>query len=402
MEHVTNEITFHFMLSNFNSCFVPLIEKQNRYLFLYGGAGSGKSIFAGQKLLFRALKETNHKFLLIRKVARTIRGSQFSLLKSLIDSSNLREFFYIRESDLSIICNLNGNTFISAGMDDREKIKSIHGITSVWIEEATELNLQDFRQIDLRLRGKTNFYKQIILTYNPVDALHWLNTIQLKNCLTLKTTYKDNKFIDPEYFHVLESLKDQDPEYYKIYAKGEWGIKRNIIYSPFEILKEYPSAFQDEIYGLDFGFNNPTAFIHIGIYDNQFYLSEKIYKSKLTTSDLISSIHSSAYQYPKKVYCDSAEPGKIQELKNARINAYPSEKSVKDGIDYIKSLKIYSKDTNNNINKEVLSYSYSQDKNGNLLDDPVKFNDHCLDAIRYALFTHRHTKSTPKPQILWL
>ncbi len=129
-------------------------------------------------------------------------------------------------------------------------------------------------------------------------------------------------------------------------------------------------------------------------------MTELIYKSKLTTSDLVNEIYKAGYKTGKKVYCDSAEPGRIQELKNAKINAYPSEKSVKDGIDYLKSLKIYSKDTNNNINKEVLTYSYSQDKNGNILDDPVKFNDHCLDAIRYALFTHRHTKSTPKPKIL--
>jgi len=402
MESIAQLFTFNFTLSGFNDVYVPLIRKENRYVILFGGAGSGKSVFAGQKLLLRSLKETGHKFLLIRKVARTIRGSQFSLLKSLIENGNLGEFFYIRESDLSITCKLNGNTFISAGMDDREKIKSIHGITSIWIEEATELNLQDFRQIDLRLRGKTPHYKQILLTFNPVDALHWLNTVQLKNSITLKTTYKDNKFIDDEYYTVLEGLKDQDPEYYKIYAKGEWGIKRSVIYNPFEILKEYPKHFEDEIYGLDFGFNNPSALIHIGIYDNQFYLTELIYQSKLTTSDLITEIYKAGYKPGKKVYCDSAEPGRIQELKNAKINAYPSEKSVKDGIDYIKSLKIYSKDTNNNINKEVLTYSYSQDKNGNILDDPVKFNDHCLDAIRYALFTHRHPKSTPKPKILWI
>jgi phage terminase large subunit len=402
MESIAQLFTFNFTLSGFNDVYVPLIRKENRYVILFGGAGSGKSVFAGQKLLLRSLKETGHKFLLIRKVARTIRGSQFSLLKSLIENGNLGEFFYIRESDLSITCKLNGNTFISAGMDDREKIKSIHGITSIWIEEATELNLQDFRQIDLRLRGKTPHYKQILLTFNPVDALHWLNTVQLKNSVKLKTTYKDNKFIDDEYYTVLEGLKDQDPEYYKIYAKGEWGIKRSVIYNPFEILKEYPKHFEDEIYGLDFGFNNPSALIHIGIYDNQFYLTELIYKSKLTTSDLITEIYKAGYKPGKKVYCDSAEPGRIQELRDAKINAYPSEKSVKDGIDYIKSLKIYSKDTNNNINKEVLTYSYSQDKNGNILDDPVKFNDHCLDAIRYALFTHRHIKSTPKPKILWL
>ncbi|MCX6162235.1 MAG: PBSX family phage terminase large subunit, partial [Ignavibacteriae bacterium] len=295
MQIFNQNISFDVPLSSFNDVYIPFLNNSCRYLLLFGGAGSGKSVFAAQKLLIRCLKESNHKFLLIRKVARTIRGSQFSLLKSLIDNAKLNEFFYIRESDLTIICKLNGNSFISAGMDDPEKIKSIYGITSVWIEESTELHLKDFRQIDLRLRGKSEYYKQIIMTFNPIDALHWLNTVQLKNSIKLKTTYKDNKFIDEEYYNVLEGLKDQDPEYYKIYAKGEWGIKHSVIYNPFEILKEYPAYFQEEIYGLDFGFNNPSALIQIGIYDNQFYLTELIYKSKLTTSDLITEIYKAGY-----------------------------------------------------------------------------------------------------------
>ncbi|MCX6162074.1 MAG: phage terminase large subunit, partial [Ignavibacteriae bacterium] len=135
MQVFNQNISFNIPLSSFNDVYIPFLNNSCRYLLLYGGAGSGKSVFAAQKLLIRCLKETNHKFLLIRKVARTIRGSQFSLLKSLIDNANLNEFFYIRESDLTIICKLNGNSFISAGMDDPEKIKSIYGITSVWIEE---------------------------------------------------------------------------------------------------------------------------------------------------------------------------------------------------------------------------------------------------------------------------
>ena len=58
----------------------------------------------------------------------------------------------------------NGNRLYFAGVDDPEKLKSIEGITSMWIEEATELSLNDFNEIDRRLRGKTKNYKQVILT----------------------------------------------------------------------------------------------------------------------------------------------------------------------------------------------------------------------------------------------
>ncbi|MCX6165045.1 MAG: PBSX family phage terminase large subunit, partial [Ignavibacteriae bacterium] len=203
---------------SFNKVYLDLLDNKNRYLHLYGGAGSGKSFFAAQKLLLRSIKEEKHKFLLIRKVARTIRHSQFSLLKSLLYSSGLKEYFKINDSDLRMSSLVNGNEFLSAGIDDREKLKSIFGITSIWVEEATELEYPDFNQLDLRLRGRTKNYKQIILTYNPINSHHWLNTKQFKDTFKLRTTYKDNKHIDKEYIDVLNKLKEQDEEYYNIYA----------------------------------------------------------------------------------------------------------------------------------------------------------------------------------------
>ena len=72
------------------------------------------------------------------------------------------------------ITHLNGSQIIFAGLDDVEKLKSIDNITMMWIEEASEINQADFHQLDLRLRGATKYYKQIIFTFNPVDINHWL------------------------------------------------------------------------------------------------------------------------------------------------------------------------------------------------------------------------------------
>jgi len=195
---------------------------------LYGGAGSGKSVFAAQKLLVRLLSKNKHRFLMIRKVARTIRNSQFKLFKELISMYNLTPYFDIKENEMNIVCK-NGNDIISAGVDDVEKLKSIAGITGVWIEEATELTEQEFDQIDLRLRGETDEYKQIILTFNPVYIGHWLNQRKWdeSKVTKLKTTYTDNKFIDPAYKEKLDQLKYTDENYYNIYCLGNWGMIRN-------------------------------------------------------------------------------------------------------------------------------------------------------------------------------
>lgn len=161
-----------------NDIYYPLYKDTSRYLVLYGGAGSGKSVFAAQKILVRMLTEQPHRFLVARKVARTLRFSVFSLFQDMIAQWELTPLFKVNKSDMTITC-INGNQILFAGLDDPEKLKSIAGITGIWIEEASELEQKDFQQLDLRLRGPTKYYKQIILTFNPISALHWLKKVFL-------------------------------------------------------------------------------------------------------------------------------------------------------------------------------------------------------------------------------
>lgn len=214
-----------------NKAYYPLYKNKKRYLVLYGGAGSGKSVFAAQKLIKRMLMEKNHKILVVRKVAKTLRNSTFSLLRETIAQWGISEVFEFNKTEMEITCK-NGNRILHAGLDDVEKIKSIHGITALWIEEASELTREDFQQLDLRLRGETGSYKQIILTFNPVAITHWLKKFidTGRNVKALKTTYKDNKWIDDAYIQTIEDLKDADPYYYTVYGLGEWGILGKTIF----------------------------------------------------------------------------------------------------------------------------------------------------------------------------
>jgi phage terminase large subunit len=371
-----------------NQCYFSAVESHNRYLILYGGAGSGKSYFACQKFIARMTNEPNHRFLFVRKVARTIRNSQFKLFKDLVSEYGILDKFVIRESEMGIVHKASKNEIISAGCDDIEKLKSIQGVTGIWIEETTELTEDDFQQIDLRLRGETKNYKQIIMTFNPISALHWLKRKPFEDSFVLKTTYHDNNFIDNEYKQTLENLENQNLNLHRIYALGEWGVLEELIYRPFELLQEYPTEFDETYYGLDFGFNNPTALIKVQVKDQIIYLTEMLYKTGLTNSDVIKELERLKISKSDLIYCDSAEPGRIEDISRAGYLAKPSDKSVKDGIDYVKTCKIFSNYDNKNLNNEVLSYSYKKDKSGNVIDEPVKFNDHLLDALRYALYTH--------------
>jgi len=226
--------TFQFDPYLINECYWPLLKASNRYLVLYGGAGSGKSVFAAEKVIFRAIDETPHRFLVVRKVAKTIRNSIFAEIRDVITQWKLTSWFKVNKSDMEITC-LNGNMFMFAGLDDVEKLKSIHKPTSVLVEEASEITRDDFIQLDLRLRGMTPHYKQIILCFNPVVITHWLKQDFFdhprRDTLSLRTTYLDNRFIDNEYKQTIEDLRLTDPYYYQVYGLGEWGIVGKTVYN---------------------------------------------------------------------------------------------------------------------------------------------------------------------------
>ena len=209
-----------------NDAYIPFFESKKRYAVLLGGAGSGKSIATAQKLVSRILTEKSHRILCIRKVATTLRNSIYQNLQDLIIDLGIASEFTINKSEMRFT-HISGNEFILAGMDDPEKIKSIAGITSVWCEEATELDEADFNQLELRVRGDTSNYKQFILTFNPIDENHWLKSrffdVADDDVYTIKTTFKDNYFLDEPYKkHLLERVRI-NPNLYKIYVLGEWG-----------------------------------------------------------------------------------------------------------------------------------------------------------------------------------
>jgi len=375
-----------------NNIYYPLFNDTNRYLVLYGGAGSGKSVFAVQKILVRLLTEKPHRFLVVRKVAKTLRYSVFSLFQDIISQWNLTPLFKTNKSDMTITC-LNGNQIIFAGLDDVEKLKSIAGITGIWIEEASELEQKDFQQLDLRLRGPTKHYKQIILTFNPISALHWLKKVffdfQKDNATVVKSTYLDNKFIDPEYAKVLENLKNQDAMYYKIYALGEWGVLGNLIYTNYVIedISLDENRYSSIYYGLDFGYNDPSALLKVAFKDNEIYVLDEIYERHLTNTQLI-ELCKNKVNKRYMITADSAEPDRIEEFKKAgfRIQACTKGKdSVNFGIDWIKRHKIHIHPSCINSIKEIQTYKYREDKDGNVLDEPVDMNNHAMDALRYAL-----------------
>ena len=218
-----------------NARFLPLLFDKHRFLVLKGGGGSGKSIFAGRKILERVTNEPGHRYLVVRKVAKTLRESCFEQLKKQAYEYYADQIAFIpkgKGSDMYIRFK-NGSEILFAGLDDVEKLKSIFDITGIWIEEASELEEGDFNQLDIRLRTEFPFYLQMILTFNPISITHWLKKrffdTKDPRATVHESTYKDNRFLTPEARITLEAFRETDEYYYMVYCLGrdrQDGIQR--------------------------------------------------------------------------------------------------------------------------------------------------------------------------------
>ena len=237
--------------ATYPSVFQPFMDSRLRYAVLVGGAGSGKSFTAAQKLLGRLLTEEGARFLVVRKVGATLKRSVFQLCKDLISQMELSAHFKVSVTDRRIECPETGGMLLFTGIDDPEKIKSIQGISSIWVEEATELTADDFRQLELRLRGDTPGYKQITLTCNPVSDQSWVFTRfcapelpKNPNLLHIHSTAFDNPFIDKDYLEMLTGSMRDDENYYRIYTEGHWGTekKTDLFYKHFDLREHLAPA----------------------------------------------------------------------------------------------------------------------------------------------------------------
>lgn len=365
-----------------NDVYVPLYMQASRYLVLYGGAGSGKSVFVGQKIVMRILTEHKHKFLVVRKIEATIRESARAEIIGAIEQMGFQALFQYSTAptgEMTITC-INGSKIIFRGLDNKEKLKSIKDITGLWLEEASDFTLDDFTQLDLRLRGQLKNYKQIILSFNPITSKHWLKKRffdnKEKDATVLHTTYLNNRYLDDKYIEVLENLKHTNFSYYQVYALGKWGVLKGLIYEKYTIIDEMPQDSEIHRYGMDFGFNHPTACTEIKIDGNNLYLDEILYESLLTNTELIRRLKSTApHLLELKGYLDSAEPARIADFTKAGFDVLGALKDVTAGIDKIKAMNIFVTKRSVNIINELDLYSWKLDRNGEPLDEPIKEDD---------------------------
>jgi phage terminase large subunit len=338
-----------------------------RIVSLRGGTRSSKTYNTLIWWIWKLKHETGKTLTIARNTMPALRASAMRDFFEILESMGLYSEANHNKSNNEY--TFNGNLIEFIGVDQSERVRG-RKRNYLFLNEANENTLESFRQLSFRTTDK------IVLDYNPSDAFSWIyDDVETRDdCELFVTTYKDNPFLEPSLVSEIERLKDADQEYWNIYGLGLIGSGSSRVYSHWRPIDEadYPHGKGEKVFGLDFGYNNPTALAEVIMYDNTLHWRELLYESKLTNADLIQRLRLLPELARHLIIADAAEPQRIEEIKRAGFNIEPAFKLVKDTIDFVKSKPLRIHSGSANLLREIKRYSWKTDKAGNLTDDVVK------------------------------
>lgn len=382
----------------FSAKFLPLLnDYSHRWEIYKGSAGSGKSHFITQKIIIKALRE-KRRVMICRRYGTTMRNSVFKLFKDVIESFKITHLTRIKESDMSITLP-NGSEIIFVGLDNEEKLLSIAGITDVFIEEVYEVPKEIVDQLNLRMRGKAP-NQQIYMAFNPISAKHWLydfceGSTRPESSIYSQSTFRDNPFLPDEYVKALEDMYRTNPNKARVFCDGNWGadveglVYKNHVVSDFDINELIKQGLEVRV-GIDWGFVDPTTVV-VSLFDKpkkEIYIIGEFYKRGATLEEIKDGIIGLGIS-KQKMYCDGAEPDKVDYLRRNGFNAVSAKKgagSVKAGISFLQDMKIICHESCVNVAAELENYVYLKDKKtGQYIEDSYDHDfSHTMDALRYS------------------
>lgn len=373
---------------------------KGRYRVVKGSRASKKSKTMALWTIFNIMKYPEANMLVIRQTYRTLKDSCFTELKWAINRLQVNSSWKINESPLEMTYIPTGQKIYFRGLDDPLKVTSITVNVGVlcwmWIEEAYEITDEAaFDTLNESIRGVAppGLFKQITLTFNPWNEHHWLkarffDTIS-DDILAITTNYMCNEWLDEADLRMFEDMKKNRPKRYQVAGLGDWGVAEGMVFENWTVkdLSDMIPNFANVYHGMDFGVDDPNAFISFDIESGQkkLYIFDEFYQSHITLDTLAAEVKKRLGN--SFVTCDNAGAQNIIDLCSRGIKAIPAVKgkgSVVFGIQWLQGYDIIiHKDCVNTI-REFGNYQWAKDKFGRSLDTPVDKDNHAIDALRYG------------------
>ena len=349
-----------------------------------GGSRSGKTF----SLLTHIIELCFHNegsgsvITICRKTFPALRASVMRDFFEILEREDIYNPAFHNKSDSTYKLYGNLVEFISVDMSVKVRGRKRE---LLYINEANQLTLEDWRQLTLRTTGR------ILIDFNPSDEFHWLydDVIPRDDCDFFQTTYKDNPYLEQSVIDEIERFKDVDEHFWKVYGLGERGVNKSAVLTHWKEVKQIPPTYKLLNYGLDFGYtNDPSCIVAVYTDGLGFCLDEICYSTGLTNATLCDILKDSGVERTDTIIADCAEPKSIDDIHARGFNVHPCRKgadSIRSGLDFLKSRPLMITERSINGIKELRNYKYKEDKNGRILNSPVDAFNHFVDASRYAI-----------------
>lgn len=406
--------------------------KYKKYLCV-GGYGSSKSYHIALKIILKCCEE-KRKVLVVREVYDTHRDSTFSLFKEILEGLDLlaesprekKRKVMAKESPFKLTFP-NKSEIIFKGMDKPEKLKSLNGVTIVWLEECSEIKYDGYKELLGRLRHPY-LSLHFILSTNPVGTDNWVykhffkstdetgkETVVLDDEVLYKlrtvvrgdtyyhhSTVDDNYFVQQDYIDQLEDMKNFDKDLYRIARKGRFGVNGLRVLPQWEVMEHdlvmrevrgIPARWHRR--GMDFGFETSyNAIVWMAIDDKNkwLYIYKEYYKNRMTDDKTAEDLKTDPkYEgiLKEEIIADCEDPKAIQFYCQEGFNMRKCRKFAGSRLANTKKVKRFKRIicSSNciNTNRECSTLTYFKKPDGTLVLDEFNIDPHTFSAIWYGL-----------------
>jgi len=347
-----------------------------------GGAASGKTYSILQYLIELAYINRNSAPALVSVARKTLPALKKSVHRDFINILKNTDIKYT-ENRSSLTYRLWNTTIEFFSLDDPQKARG--GRRDIlYLNEANEFDYEDFLQLNMRTQATSpGNQSKVIIDFNPSEEF-WAHT-EITDCERHITTYRDNPFLDPVVRTELEKLRDLDENMWRVYGLGQLGIIEGLVFPRWTPFTEMPRMVDWTVFGIDFGFSNdPTAVIRVDCVGEHLYLTEVLYSTECTASDIATQLRGLEHF---EFVADNM-PMAIEDLTRLGFTVYPAKKppgSILTGVDRLKGYRLHVNEASTNLLHEFRHYKYKTDRNGKKTIHPVDAHNHGIDAIRYAV-----------------
>ena len=331
-------------------------------------------------ILVKAFEEEDAVFTIVRKTMPSLKASAMRDFFEILKNEDLYEERKHNKTENTYM--LNGNLFEFVSLNQPQKKRGAKR-TYLFINEANELNLEDWIQPSIRTE------KQIFIDYNPSMEEHWIYDLVIprNDCTFIQSTYLDNnEFLPAEVVKEIESPKNIDEYYWRVYGLGLPGQIKGMIFTNWDQCEEFPVDCKWVAYGLDFGFSNDqTALIKVGLSGGDLYLEELIYNRGQTNQDIARWMGEMGLRWVDEIVSDN-QPKCIFEIKKEGFNVlatFKGKDSILAGLDIMKRYKIFITKGSVNLIRGFKNYKWKEDQARKATNEAIDKFNHGIDVVRY-------------------